>query len=145
MSRIDSFDGQYRFLSNYWPCIFTYQFSPYKTRVCKSVEHAYQALKATTDEDFELILNQPTANAAKQKAKKIALRKDWEEVKLNIMYELVLEKFRQNPDLTQLLKETGEAELVEGNWWGDTFWGVCNGVGDNNLGKILMRVRGKLL
>jgi predicted NAD-dependent protein-ADP-ribosyltransferase YbiA (DUF1768 family) len=42
------------------------------------------------------------------------------------------------------LLETGDAELVEGNWWDDTFWGVCNGVGQNNLGKILMDTRREL-
>jgi predicted NAD-dependent protein-ADP-ribosyltransferase YbiA (DUF1768 family) len=43
-----------------------------------------------------------------------------------------------------MLKATGDEELVEGNWWNDTFWGVCNGVGENNLGKLLMKIRAEL-
>lgn len=43
--------------------------------------------------------------------------------------------------LSEMLEATGDAELIEGNHWGDTFWGVCNGVGQNNLGKLLMAIR----
>jgi predicted NAD-dependent protein-ADP-ribosyltransferase YbiA (DUF1768 family) len=42
------------------------------------------------------------------------------------------------------LLETGDAELIEGNDWGDTFWGVCGGKGNNFLGKLLMEVRKEL-
>lgn len=52
-------------------------------------------------------------------------------------------KFR-NPELRDKLVATGDAEIVEGNWWGDKFWGVCRGVGENHLGKILMRIRTEL-
>ena len=68
------------------------------------------------------------------------IRKDWDDVKLDVMLWGIREKFK-NEDLRQLLMETGEEELVEGNWWGDKFWGVSNGEGENHLGKILMRVR----
>jgi hypothetical protein len=46
--------------------------------------------------------------------------------------------------LKQLLLATGDKELIEGNTWGDTFWGVCNGIGQNHLGKILMAKRTEL-
>ena len=39
------------------------------------------------------------------------------------------------------LINTGDAILIEGNTWGDTYWGVCDGVGENRLGKLLMEVR----
>jgi len=65
-------------------------------------------------------------------------------VKVKLMFELVLEKFKQNPELKQKLLETGNQELIEGNTWNDTFWGVCNGQGQNWLGKILMLVRSEL-
>lgn len=39
------------------------------------------------------------------------------------------------------LLATRDRMLIEGNDWGDTFWGMVDGEGENNLGKILMRVR----
>ena len=62
------------------------------------------------------------------------------DVKVKLMFVLVTEKFKQNPELKQKLLETGNQELIEGNTWNDTFWGVCNGQGQNWLGKILMLV-----
>jgi ribA/ribD-fused uncharacterized protein len=69
------------------------------------------------------------------------MRDDWDDVKLGIMRDLVSRKFKQNKDLRLMLEATGDQELVEGNTWNDTFWGVCNGEGCNWLGKILMEVR----
>lgn len=60
------------------------------------------------------------------------------------MYEVCRAKFLQNPDLADKLVATGDAELIEGNTWGDTVWGVCNGSGENRLGEILMRVRSEI-
>ena len=39
---------------------------------------------------------------------------------------------------------TRDRVLIEGNDWGDTFWGMTDGEGENHLGKILMRVRAEL-
>jgi hypothetical protein len=60
------------------------------------------------------------------------------------MESLVKEKFTRDTELGAKLVATGDEELVEGNYWGDTFWGVCRGVGQNHLGKILMKVREEL-
>jgi ribA/ribD-fused uncharacterized protein len=109
-----------------------------------TVEHLYQALKTLDLSERITILSVGTPAAAKQLGKKVTLRPDWEERKLEFMETLVREKFLQNPKLAQLLDETGDAELVEGNWWGDRFWGVCRGEGENHLGRILMRVRTEL-
>lgn len=73
----------------------------------------------------------------------MSLRPDWEYIRVDVMTELVRKKFSQEPLRSQLIA-TGDAELIEGNWWNDTFWGVCNGVGENNLGKILMKVRDEI-
>ena len=73
----------------------------------------------------------------------IAQLSDWEEIKDSIMYLGLRQKFH-NPTLQKKLLATGEEELIEGNWWNDTYWGVCNGVGQNNLGKILMEVRDEI-
>ena len=66
-------------------------------------------------------------------------------MKLQLMERLLLKKFDDNhPQLQQMLLATGEEELVEGNYWGDVYWGVCNGVGENHLGKLLMKIRDQL-
>lgn len=72
------------------------------------------------------------------------LRGDWEAVKDSVMYEICKAKFSQNPDLADQLVATKDAELIEGNTWGDRIWGVCDGVGENRLGKILMRIRAEM-
>jgi predicted NAD-dependent protein-ADP-ribosyltransferase YbiA (DUF1768 family) len=69
----------------------------------------------------------------------VPIRSDWDEVKVEVMRALVRIKF--STDLQPHLLSTGEAELVEGNWWGDQFWGVCDGKGENWLGRILMETR----
>lgn len=78
---------------------------------------------------------------AKRLGRKVKLRDDWEEVKLDIMTEVVSQKFLQHPHLIEMLLQTGDEELVEGNKWGDRFWGVCKGKSENHLGKILMKIR----
>lgn len=72
------------------------------------------------------------------------MRPDWDDVKVDVMEEIVYAKFTQNENLMHMLVLTEDMPLIEGNSWGDTFWGVCDGVGENNLGKILMRVRDRL-
>jgi ribA/ribD-fused uncharacterized protein len=129
------------------------------------VEHAYQAAK-TLDlkkrEKFSLENNPKlTAAGAKRLGRKLKLREDWEAVKLDIMRGLLIQKFI-HPQLRDQLIATGNAELIEGNWWEDRWWGVCYGgqpggfhkrtcdcgphepTGENNLGKLLMEIREQL-
>jgi hypothetical protein len=89
------------------------------------------------------ITDAPTPGESKKLGRRCPVREDWEEIKLSVMEELVRSKF-SNPKLSQKLLETNDKLLVEGNTWGDTFWGVCNGRGENHLGKILMKVRSEL-
>lgn len=135
---IDTFDTAYFFLSNFYPCNVTYKGITYL-----SSEAAFHAQK-TTDVNQQLRFTKLNPSESKRLGRKIKLRPDWEDVKYQIMYDIVLEKFIQNEDLRKLLIGTGDAELIEGNWWGDKYWGVCHGVGQNNLGKILMDVRAYL-
>ena len=139
IAKIDEFQGEYRWLSN-----FHVQDVLFKSVIFKSVEHAYQSMKTLDPVWAENVKNCATPGEAKKMGKKIKkmgkLRDDWEQVNLGIMEELVRCKFK-DPGLRSLLLATGEAELIEGNSWGDTFYGVCNGVGENHLGKILMKVR----
>ena len=80
---------------------------------------------------------------AKAKGRKITLRDDWENIKLEVMYEVCKAKFEQNEDIKKELLATGNEELVEISD-NDDFWGLVNGEGENNLGRILMRVRNNL-
>ncbi len=72
---------------------------------------------------------------------RVTLRENWEETKIALMGIILHEKFKQHPDLKQILIHTGVEELVEGNQHGDTFWGVCRGIGQNHLGMLLMDLR----
>lgn len=130
---IDSFSGPYRFLSNFWV-----------EEDGLTVEHCFQAMKTLDSEEQHWILEADTPGKAKRLGRKCTLRLDWEEAKDEAMYFLVKDKFFPGSDLASLLLGTGDAELIEGNTWGDTYWGVCNGEGQNKLGKILMQIREEL-
>lgn len=95
-------------------------------------------------EDWKKIASLKTPGQAKREGQKLALRDDWERIKIEVMRILLFEKFLSHPDLAERLIATGEAELVEGNTWGDTYWGVCDGKGLNMLGKLLMDLRKEL-
>lgn len=135
---IDSFFGPYRFLSNFEPCTVEHDGMTY---TCS--EAAYQAAK-TTDVSLRIAFTTMNGSKAKFSGQTLTLRPDWNEVKVNAMYEIVKDKFSRNPELKMKLLQTGNLQLIEGNYWGDKFWGVCNGEGENHLGKILMRVRKEL-
>lgn len=136
---IESFAGDYSFLSNFYPCVIIFEGQKYN-----STEHAYQAAKCKNIDDRAKFRESIKASKAKFLGKKVAMRPDWESVKLQIMYEVVKQKFSKYDNLKKLLLDTGEAEIIEGNNWNDTYFGVCNGKGMNHLGKILMRVRKEL-
>jgi predicted NAD-dependent protein-ADP-ribosyltransferase YbiA (DUF1768 family) len=81
---------------------------------------------------------------AKKLGRQVQIRRDFDANKLDIMFKLLRLKFA-NAELAKMLIDTGDTILVEGNTWNDTFWGICNGVGQNNLGKLLMLVRRELI
>ena len=89
------------------------------------------------------IANASTPGLAKKMGRSVSLRPDWEDIKDDIMLEGLYRKFADD-ELADWLLDTGDEELVEGNWWGDRYWGVCNGVGQNKLGKLLMKVRSEI-
>lgn len=90
-----------------------------------------------------LVAQQSTPALAKRTARSLPLRQDWGRVKQTIMRQVLEQKFHpvKHPELVQWLLATGEAELIEGNDWGDVYWGVCRGVGKNHLGNMLMETR----
>lgn len=132
---IDSFKGEYFFLSNFYPIEVQYDGLTYL-----SSEAAFQAAKAADIQD-RIAFTVLTASEAKKRGRHIKLRHDWETVKYAVMYDVVFSKFSNNPDIRQKLINTSPKELVEGNSWGDTTWGKVNGVGENWLGIILTDIR----
>lgn len=135
-SDIDVFMGDYFFLSNFFLAKVEFDWLVYP-----STEHAYQAYKSTDPVVRYKFTTIPTAGKAKRYGREIAMRLDWEEIKDNVMYNIVFAKFSQHKDLAALLDATGDRKLIEGNTWGDVYWGTVNGIGKNRLGEILMRVR----
>ena len=136
---IREFHGRYRFLSNFYPCSIKVEDIEFP-----SVEHAFQAMKTLNPRIRRNIALLPTPGKAKQFGRVLQLREDWDTVRYPIMMELVRQKFTRYGDLAVMLLDTYPAKLVEGNYWNDTYWGVCNGVGENKLGEILMLVRKEL-
>jgi ribA/ribD-fused uncharacterized protein len=131
---IKGFFGEYNWLSNFYKCdVFYYEL------LFPSVEHAYQYAKHNNpvSEDYNHVLTLTPAQT-KQWGKAIPLKKDWNKIKLQIMSQLVLNKFENNIELKNKLIKIKDYYIEETNYWRDTFWGVYNSKGRNNLGKILM-------
>ena len=135
---INEFQGEYRWLSNFHPFLIRIGEFTYPT-----VEHFYQASKATRASEAKAIAEALTPGNAKYLGQRCKMRDDWEDVKDLVMMHGVLAKFNQNIDLWELLDNTGDQLLQEGNTWNDKYWGIClrTGEGKNKLGKILMMVR----
>lgn len=138
MNKIDCFIKEYRWLSNFHESPVTLDGVTYPT-----VEHAYQAAKTSSPEAREIIRSAPKPGMARKLGQDVPLEGDWDTRRVTVMRELLVQKFSVEPLRTRLL-DTGDAELIEGNWWGDKFWGVCDGVGKNMLGTLLMEIRNEL-
>lgn len=135
---IGDFEGPYYWLSNFAHSLVVFEGQEYPT-----VEHAYQAAKTLSSAERDRIRQAVTPHEAKTLGREATLRPDWEDVKTSVMAELLDQKFG-NSTLGFLLIATSDAYLVEGNWWGDEFWGVCDGRGQNMLGLALMSLRDEL-
>lgn len=135
-SYINWFDGEYAFLSNFYPCrVYMGDGVDYP-----SVEHAFQAMKSTDLKDRAMISAIKNPGDAKRAGKRLKLRENWEDIKSNVMRQALMSKFRYNKDLRNKLLATGSAVLIEGNHHGDRYWGV-DGYGENILGHLLMQLR----
>jgi ribA/ribD-fused uncharacterized protein len=133
---ISAFRGQWRGLSNFAPCTVGYDGREYQ-----SVEHAFQAAKTLDPAERGDIARAATAAAAKRLGRRVALRPDWDAIRIPIMLALLEQKFSRDPHRALLLL-TGQEPLVEGNDYGDRFWGQCPvGHGQNWLGHLLETVR----
>ena len=135
------FKGEHAFLSNFYPCTIHFEGETYP-----SVEHAYQAAKTKLYAERMFVRESITAAVAKKRGKTATLREGWSDMRVPVMRALLREKFKL-PGLGQRLLDTDNEELVEGNWWGDHFWGrVAGGEedGENWLGLLLMEIRAEL-
>ena len=135
---ITGFWGEYRFLSNFFPVDVVLDGEAYP-----SVEHAYQAAKLSPSDAVgrDAIRCAATPGQAKRLGSNAVPRAGWDDMKVAIMRDLLRQKFTR-PDLAARLLTTGDADLIEGNSWGDRFWGQSPvGDGENRLGRLLMEIR----
>ena len=139
MEDIKGFNGEYSFMSNMHVLDIPIEF---RGILYQSTENAYQAAKFV-DVDILKYMETCSPKQSKNKANKNKnlIIPNWNNIKIDIMSEVVFKKFLVNLELRKMLLKTGDVYIEETNWWGDVFYGVCDGVGENNLGKILMRTR----
>ena len=141
-TKIGAFVGEYRFLSNFF-------LTPvgFRGLTFPSSEHAYQAAKCADPREAQVFTNPhlPLAKA-KRIGQDVKAIPNWDAIKIGVMRDVLACKFASGSALAQKLIDTGNAELVEGNYWKDDFWGVRfdNNVGENHLGKLLMERRATL-
>ena len=143
---INEFKGKYYFLSNFYPSSIT----PWADNITyPTVEHAFQAMKSLDINERKNIAQLPTPGDAKYAGRRVKLRPDWNNVKIDIMRQALEAKFK-NSELRELLLNTDDEILIEGNNWSDNFWGDCycsrcrNIKGQNHLGRLLMEIREEL-
>jgi N-glycosidase YbiA len=138
---IESFKGEYAFLSNFARIDLIL-----KGKLWPTSEHMYMACKTTDQNMWEQIRKCPTPGQAKKLGRQVTLRPNWEQVKDKYMLKCLKIKFTQNATMRQKLLDTGDQLLVEKNHWHDNYWGSCSCLrcgnhGKNMLGKLLMQVR----
>ena len=146
---INSFTGRWSFLSNFYPCKIVHQGITYP-----STEHYYVAMKVNDDQVIngqfypkadvrELVARVSTPGQVKRFGMTLKLRKDWNNVKFEVMEWCLREKFKDEK-LKEMLLQTGDEELIESNYWHDVVWGVCTCQKCGNLGKLLMKIRSEI-
>jgi ribA/ribD-fused uncharacterized protein len=136
LKTIKEFKGRYRWLSNFYDCEVILRGMKYP-----SVENAYQSAKSDSvvwKEGCKTI----SASVAKKEGRKVTLVPNWDIVRIRVMRNLLNQKFSQDFFKEKLIA-TGDAVIIEGNYWGDTFWGVDidTMAGQNRLGIMIMSIR----
>lgn len=135
--KINGFFKYHRPLSN-----FHIEGFDWKGITWPSSENAFQAAKFIQNETIFKSFSSMTPSESKNEGRKLKLlTEDWDITKFQFMHEILIQKFNQCPIAKEVLLSTGEMELIENNWWKDSIWGTYDGYGQNNLGKILMKVR----
>ena len=140
---INQFRGDFYFLSNMYECDIEFNKNKFK-----SIEHAYIYHKYDNIEIKKLALSDIDGKVLKIESKRFKKVKGWDDIKLKLMYELLKVKFNKTP-FKEMLISTNDCNIVEGNSWNDTFWGVditqTPNIGENHLGRLIMKVRDELL
>lgn len=142
---IYGFFGSFRFLSNFHVVKI-----PYQGLVYPSTEAAYMSAKTTDQSIKDKLTKSISPSESRRIGKTLVLREGWDDMRLEVMEEVSRIKYgqpnnRESLELREMLKATAPAVLVEANWWNDRFWGECYGVGESNLGKILMKIRDEFI
>ena len=165
MKEIKGFDGEYSFLSNFYEKPVRVNVDVYDDDmkaemplanlevIFPTSEHAFHAFKTLKDwrmlkqsevSKFLDFTKYETPGRAKKAGKNVEMNvKLWNTVRNDVMRFVLKNKF-SDAELGKKLLDTGDAYIEETNTWGDKYWGVCNGEGDNNLGKLLMEIRDNL-
>jgi ribA/ribD-fused uncharacterized protein len=138
VNRIDSFKDEHAWLSNMHPVRLVVRDLQFE---CS--EAVYAAAKCARAEDRARFVGL-NGYQSKRLGRKVEIRADWNDVRVDVMRKVLRMKFAHGTELAERLLGTGDAELVEGNWWKDRFWGVCEGTGENWLGRLLMERRAEL-
>lgn len=149
LNGIKGFEGKYECFSNFYIHDTLFVKLPYGKKDAKvyrsdNVETLFQASKCTNHKDIQSIVYTATPGQAKRIGRRVKLREDWEEIKEDVMYELVKQKLNVVPEFKKLLSEIPYNTIIaEFNNWNDKEWGVCSKtlVGNNKLGEILMKLR----
>lgn len=149
---IPEFKGDNYFLSNFYVHKMHFRTAD-KPLAMPTMEHVFQAAKykaLDVSDDAKVayvvkVAGAKTPTAARTIGKNVKGLDiaAWDEMKIAVMREGLLSKF-SDKDLGARLLGTGDAMLVEGNTWGDTFWGRSDKKGYNILGVLLMEIRGYL-
>lgn len=121
--------------SNFYPAEIEVDGKHYPT-----VEHYFQAAKATNRREHEKIRRASTPTQAKRLGQAVGLRGDWESVKIEVMRKALLAKFSQHADLQEMLLGTGDRVIHEDSP-DDAIWGWMGGRGKDLLGRLLMQTR----
>lgn len=132
---ISNFTGINNWLDNNYGEPFIFKCITYM-----NAEAAFQAQK-TADKEIQEVFSYLPGKLAKKVGRKLTLPSDWDDKKVDIMYDVLYAKFSQNQYLKERLIETEDVTIKYINNEGDVFWGICNGEGQNMLGNILMSVR----
>ncbi len=143
MEKIGKFRGNYACFSNMYECEIMFENMKFRT-----LEHAFVAAKTTVLSERRQVQQIEEPGDTKRFGRTLTLRSDWEDIKLDIMLDLLRQKFRK-PFFKEKLLATGDAQIEEGNTWHDRFWGICHcdihrGVGSNWLGQLIVKVRDEI-
>ena len=141
-SKIEAFTGYFEFLHNNYltPVLFDGMLFP-------SATHAFQAARSSDERTRKAILNAESLLVVLKIAKRIEEPENWKMKRLKVMEQIVRDKFRRSKELQEKLKATGNRDLLM-TYQEDNdvnhYWGVVNNKGQNQLGRILMKIRGDL-